>query len=118
MVRNTNIHIFNNYYHASSAPYDQDYAIGIRYQAKVYSEKNYFSSGIQYSYSGNSTNHGSLWVVDDADESSKKGKGSGSYVIATEAPFTPSYTWTAEDTTNLPTSIPSSAGAGAVLSEE
>jgi len=118
MVRNTNIHIFNNYYHASSAPYKQDYAIGIRYQAKVYSEKNYFSSGIKYSYSGNDSKHGTLWVVGDADESSKNGKGSDSYVIATEAPFTPSYTWTAEDTTNLPTSIPSSAGAGAVLSEE
>ena len=118
MVRNTNIHIFNNYYHAATAPYGQDYAIGIRYQANVYSEKNYFSSGIQYSYSGNDSKHGTLWVVDDEDASSKKGKGTGSYDIATTAPFTPPYDWTADETTNLPTTIPTVAGAGATIGEQ
>ena len=49
MVRNTTIHIFNNYYDSSNPAYSNSYAIGRRKNCIVYAENNYFGSGIKYS---------------------------------------------------------------------
>ena len=53
MVRNTTIHILNNYYDASNAHYVNSYAVGVRENAIIYAEGNYFGSGIKYSFSNN-----------------------------------------------------------------
>ncbi len=87
MVRNTKIHVVNNYYNfakynvskknpngsVTSEEIKSSYAIGFRYGSKVYSQANYFDSGIQDSYSGESAaKNGKFKVVDDVDRSSKK----------------------------------------------
>ena len=53
MVRNTTIHILNNYYDASNPHYANSYAVGVRENAIIYAENNYFGSGIKYSFSNN-----------------------------------------------------------------
>ena len=127
-VRMTNIHIYNNYYHYDSsvtmddghAPYSQSAAIQVRSKAKIYAEKNYFSSGMQYAYKGDSATDKAgtvsetvIYEVDNEIHSKKKDPGSSLYFsYVNSAPFTPEYAYTADDALNLPETIPANAGAG------
>ncbi|MBD5428755.1 MAG: hypothetical protein HDR39_05460 [Treponema sp.] len=70
MVRNTTIHILNNYYDADSTPrYKQQYAVGCRKNSIIYAEANYFGSGIQYSFDNN---QGTVHASGNNDSSAKK----------------------------------------------
>lgn len=127
-VRMTNIHIYNNYYHYDSsvtmddghAPYSQSAAIQVRSKAKIYAEKNYFSSGMQYAYKGDKATNSAgtvsetvIYEVDNEIHSKKKDPGSSLYfTYVNSAPFTPEYAYTADDALNLPETIPANAGAG------
>lgn len=69
MVRNTTIHIFNNYYDfGSSAFYSSSYAVGVRKNAVIYAENNYFGSGIQNSFKNSD---GKLYSRGNTDMSKK-----------------------------------------------
>jgi len=112
MVRQTKIHIFNNVYTADDKiNYTQQYAIGIRKDAKVLSENNYFDSKIKYSFSGKSGDEGQLYSSGDFDKSSN-GKKQDNFIETSEKPFTISYTYTLDETETLIETVYANAGAG------
>lgn len=109
MVRNTKLHNFNNYYDTDANRYwTQQYAVGVRENALIVSENNYFGSGVKYSYKDSD---GTLYHSGDVDNSS--GKITTTTVTGTK-PFNPSdsYTYTPDAAADLPTLIPENAGAG------
>lgn len=129
-VRMTNVHVYNNYYHYDntvklddgSDNYSQSAAIQVRSEAKIYAEKNNFSSGIQYAYKGDSATASVGGVNKVADtqiyesgnviNAKNKDSSSNYFTYVTSAPFTPSYTYTTDAAADLPTLIPANAGAG------
>lgn len=69
MVRNTTLHVFNNYYDFdSSGFYSSSYAVGVRAGSIIYAENNYFGSGIYYSFRNSD---GSLYSSGNTDNSKK-----------------------------------------------
>lgn len=56
MVRNSLIHIYNNYYAVSASPYTSQSAVNARNGSIIYSENNYFDSGLKYSFNASKTN--------------------------------------------------------------
>ena len=116
MVRKTNVHVLNNYYDASSPHYDQQYAIGVRANANVYSENNYFGNGVKYSVSGatGSATKGSLYSTGDSDNSKNK-KRTEQFNTSNTSQFTPSYTLDKLEASAVPNSVKASAGAGYTL---
>lgn len=107
MVRNTRLHNFNNYYDTDSNKYwAQQYAVGVRENALIVSENNYFGTGVKYSYKDSD---GTLYHSGDVDNSS--GKITTTTVTSTK-PFTPTYSYTPDAAADLPTLIPENAGAG------
>lgn len=114
MVRQTNIHIFNNYYYydKDTAPYTQQYAVGVRNKSKVFSQNNYFTSGIKYSYRGNSSLKGTLLSEGDVDNSSESIKTSEINISEESSLFTIPYSYTLESASELATLIPQNAGSG------
>ena len=50
MVRNSTIHVLNNYYVTSGSPYSSQSCVNARKNAIVYAENNYFDSGCKYSF--------------------------------------------------------------------
>ena len=111
MVRNTTIHILNNYYDASSPHYSQSYAVGCRKNSIIYAEGNYFGSGIQYSFKDND---GTLYASGNTDNSSRKNsttiKGSTLFSSAVGK-----YTYTAMSASDAKTNAMNNAGAGYTL---
>ncbi|MGI5070470.1 hypothetical protein HRO26_04915 [Treponema pectinovorum] len=68
MVRNTTIHIYNNYYDMDSAKYyASQYAVGVRKNSIIYAENNYFGSGIKYSFKDS---YGQLYSSGNIDNAS------------------------------------------------
>lgn len=110
MVRNTKIHICNNYFDASSSPYTQSYAIGCRSGALAYVENNYFGSGIGYSISGASSSPGSAYSIGNTDKAGTK----GDYTPLFSEPFTVPYAFFAAESGSLNTTIPNTSGAGKI----
>lgn len=109
MVRNTTIHIFNNYYDVSNSAYENDYAIGRRKNCIVYAENNYFGSGIKYSIK---ETNGELHSSGNEDKSSKKS------TVATDSALFSSlnkYTYTSVSASDAKTSVLAKAGAGCTL---
>lgn len=109
MVRNTTIHIFNNYYDVSNSAYENDYAIGRRKNCIVYAENNYFGSGIKYSIK---ETNGELHSSGNEDKSSKKS------TEATDSALFSSlnkYTYTSVSASDAKTSVLAKAGAGCTL---
>ncbi|WP_178842806.1 hypothetical protein [uncultured Treponema sp.] len=129
-VRMTNVHVYNNYYHYDSSVklddgsdnYSQSAAIQVRSEAKIFAENNNFSSGMQYAYKGDSATSSVNGVNKVADtqiyesgnviNAKNKDSSSSYFTYVNSAPFTPSYTYTADPAANLPTLIPENAGAG------
>ena len=112
MVRNTTIHILNNYYDASSPHYSQSYAVGCRKGCIIYAEGNYFGSGIKYSFSNNDGE-----VYASGNGGSKSGamnktaiSGSTLFKDAVKA-----YTYTAVSADEAKTNAENNAGAGYTL---
>lgn len=113
MVRNTTIHILNNYYDAGSNPvYKQNYAIGCRETSIIYAEANYFGSGIQYSFDNN---QGTVHASGNNDSSAKK---MNKTTITDETLFSTAlgaYSYTPLPAEQAKTNAMSSAGAGYTL---
>ncbi|MBD5447371.1 MAG: hypothetical protein HDR32_06445 [Treponema sp.] len=113
MVRNTTIHILNNYYNAdSNAVYKNSYAVGCRETSIIYTEANYFDSGIQYSFDNN---QGTVHASGDKDNSAK---GKNKTTIADSTLFSTAvkvYTYTPVTAEQAKTNAMSSAGAGYTL---
>lgn len=65
MVRNTTMHLYNNYYDYSSGNYTQQYAVGVRNGSIIYSENNYFGSSIKYAFKADSKSKGTLYSSGD-----------------------------------------------------
>ena len=111
MVRNTTIHIFNNYYDTTNSTYENDYAIGRRKNCIVYAENNYFGSGIKYSVK---ETNGELHSSGNEDKSSKKS------TAATDSALFSSlnkYTYTAVSASDAKKSVLETAGAGCILAD-
>lgn len=107
MVRNTRLHLFNNYYEASGNYYAQQYAVGVRKNALIVAENNTFGSGIKYSFKDS---YGTLYASGNADSSSK---GCAS-ATSSSKPFTPSYSYTLESAAASKSSVVNLAGAGKI----
>ena len=105
MVRNTRLHLFNNYFDASGAYYTQQYAVGVRKNALIVAENNTFGSGIQYSFKDS---YGTLYASGNSD-SSKKGCSSST---SSSKPFTPSYSYSLESASASKSNVVNYAGAG------
>ncbi len=105
MVRNTKLHMFNNYFDASSPHYTQQYAVGVRKNSLIVAEGNYFGSGIAYSFNNSD---GSLYLSENTDESTKGVNSTVSSVM----PFTPSesYSYTLDTASAAKTNALSYAG--------
>lgn len=116
MVRNTTMHLYNNYYHASSPAYNQQYAVGVRNGSVIYAENNYFTSGIYNSFkdSGSSSSSGTLHSTGNTDESSHKT--SLTNTVQTDNFTAPSGypSYTLETAATVQTNLPTAAGTGVV----
>ncbi len=105
MVRLTTIHIVNNFFDKdSSAPYSQQYAIGNRKNALIYSECNYFGPEIKYAFKDDD---GTVYDTGSFYTSSQKNS-----TLADSAPFSPPYSYTAESALEAKATVISNAGAG------
>ncbi|MDE6737153.1 MAG: Ig-like domain-containing protein, partial [Treponemataceae bacterium] len=112
MVRNTTIHILNNYYDADSNPrYKQQYAVGCRKDSIIYAEANYFGSGIYYSFKDND---GKLYSANDTDKASK-GKTTNTSGTTLFSTAVKAYSYTPVTAEQAKTTATSSAGAGYTL---
>ena len=112
MVRNTTIHILNNYYDSDSSKfYDNSYAVGCRKNCIVYAENNYFGSGIKYSFKDS---NGSLYSSGNTDKSSS---GCNSTVTGSTlfSSGVGAYTYTAMTAAEAKTNAEENAGAGYTL---
>ena len=122
MVRNTTMHLYNNYYDASSPAYSQQYAVGVRNGSIIYAENNYFGSGIYYSFkdSGSSSSSGTLYSSGNEDNASK-GTSLKNTVGSTLFSAGPAaYTYSADTIsaiTDGTSGVPQMAGTGAVTIE-
>ncbi|MBQ6056240.1 MAG: hypothetical protein IJJ70_06635 [Treponema sp.] len=122
MVRNTTMHLYNNYYDASSPAYSQQYAVGVRNGSIIYAENNYFGSGIYYSFkdSGTASSSGTLYSSGNEDNASK-GTSLKNTVGSTLFSAGPAaYTYSADTIsaiTDGTSGVPQMAGTGAVTIE-
>lgn len=124
MVRITNVHIYNNLYDTDSNKYyDQQYAIGVRSEAQIVAENNYFGRGIKYAFNGSSKtkevgnskeNKVSATLLYKAGNSVKCTElgNSSYYTVVTSKPFTPSYDYDLDEASELPDLLADNAGAG------
>ena len=115
MVRNSTIHIYNNYYDADSetAIYSQQYAIGPRAGSIVYSENNYFGSGIGNSFKVSDNNTAGTYYESG---SSDKSSGASGVTSSGETLFSSTvnaYSYTVDTVSavaNTTTGVPAKAG--------
>ena len=112
MVRNTTIHILNNYYDALNPHYSQQYAVGVRNKAIIYAENNYFGSGILYSFKDND---GTLHASGNTDKSSKKTTTTIKDSTLFSSAVVNAYTYTAVTAEQAKTNAENNAGAGYTL---
>ena len=110
MVRNTTLHVLNNYFDASNPHYSQSYAVGCRANSIIYAENNYFGSGIKYSFKDSD---GNLYSSGNKDNSKE---GCNSTVTGTTL-FSSlnKYTYTAVTADVAKTNAENNAGAGYTL---
>lgn len=108
MVRNTTLHLYNNFYSASSPHYTQQYAVGVRKNSIIYAENNYFDSGIKYSFKNSD---GKLYSSGNKDNSSSgcNSTVTGSSLFSSDKN---EYTYTADSASNVPAIVKANAGAG------
>lgn len=104
MIRNTEYHIFNNVYDTKTPYYSQQYCVGVRKNAKILSENNYFGS-ITYAFSNNDG------IVYDSGSTGVKLNGT---VLASDKTFTPPYQYSGvlETAAKAKVNVEANAGAG------
>ena len=107
MVRNTTIHILNNYYDAATPMYGNSYAVGVRKNAIIYAEANYFGNGINQSFANS---YGQLYSSGNNDNSKAgcKSTVTGSTLFSTAVN---AYPYTATTAEAAKATAQSSAGA-------
>ena len=110
MARNVKLHVFNNYYDASAPYYSQQYCIGVRKGSLIVAEGNYFGAGIQYSAR---ESYGSLYFSGNTDKS----KGQKNTSPVGSKPFSPSYGYSLDSSSNVPNVVKGNAGAGKSFSK-
>ncbi|MBD5428754.1 MAG: hypothetical protein HDR39_05455 [Treponema sp.] len=114
MVRNTTIHILNNYYDADSKKvYDQQYAVGCRKDSIIYAEANYFGSGIKYSFKNND---GKLYSSGNSDSAKCETTVAGSTLFSTAVKD--AYTYTPVTAEQAKANAIASAGADYTLQSQ
>lgn len=108
MVRNTTLHLYNNFYSASSPHYTQQYAVGVRKNSIIYAESNYFDGGIKYSFKNSD---GKLYLSGNKDNSSSgcNSTVTGSSLFSSDKN---EYTYAADSASNVPAIVKANAGAG------
>ena len=117
MVRNTTMHLYNNLYEYSNGDYSQQYAVGPRKGSVIYSENNYFGSGINYAFkdSGTSSSSGTVNSSGDSFNSTygteRLSNEAGTTLFSSLADV---YSYSAETAATVKTNLPSEAGNGAV----
>ena len=115
MVRNTTIHILNNYYDAdSNKVYDQQYAVGCRKNSIIYAEANYFGSGIKYSFKDSYGTLHSSGNTDNCQQKSSITSAKDSKLFKDEVG---AYSYTPVTAEQAKTTAMSSAGAGYTLKQ-
>lgn len=104
MIRNTEYHIFNNVYDTKSPYYSQQYCIGVRKNAKILSENNYFGT-VTYAFKDN---YGTVY------DSGSTGVTTGGTTFASDKTFTPPYQYSAvlETAAKAKVNVEANAGAG------
>lgn len=104
MIRNTEYHIFNNVYDTKSPYYSQQYCVGVRKNAKILSENNYFGA-VTYAFKDND---GTVY------DSGSTGVTTGGTTFASEKTFTPPYSYASvlETAAEAKTNVEANAGAG------
>lgn len=112
MVRNTTIHILNNYYDASNPTYSQQYAVGCRKDSIIYAEANYFGSGIQYSFKDS---YGELHSSGNTDNCQQKSKITSATDSNLFSSAVKAYTYTPVTAEQAKANAVASAGAGYTL---
>ncbi|MBQ8013966.1 MAG: polysaccharide lyase family 1 protein [Treponema sp.] len=117
MVRNTLIHIYNNYYTTSGSPYASQSAVNARSGSIVYAENNYFGSGLKYSFNASKTN--ATTPVLHASGNSGSTVSATSNISATDSETFLSrsgaeYVYSAISASATESYVPSSAGAGVI----
>lgn len=116
MVRNSQIHILNNYYEfdkqytVGDGKTKMSYGIGVRNGSLVYSEANYFGSNMNYPYDGDSKTKSTSKIYIKGDVAAKSG--SGNYTVLSSAPFTPSYSYSAKTADDAKAYVLENAGHG------
>ncbi len=113
MVRNTTLHLYNNFYSASSPHYDQQYAVGVRAGSIIYAENNYFDSGIKYSFKDNLGKTGG--TLNNNGNVDNSGGTSLSVSTSTTGVFSSAvkaYSYTADSASDVPSLVKANAGAG------
>ncbi|MBD5426626.1 MAG: hypothetical protein HDR38_03605 [Treponema sp.] len=116
MVRNTTIHILNNYYDADSKKvYDQQYAVGCRKNSIIYAEANYFGSGIKYSFKDSYGTLHSSGNTDNCQQKSSITSAKDSKLFKDEVG---AYSYTPVSAEQAKTTAMSSAGAGYTLQSQ
>lgn len=117
MVRNTTIHIFNNYYKTAGTPYSSQSCVNARKNAIVYAENNYFDSGCKYSFSA--ANDDSTPVLHASGNEGAKANSTKNISITDGVLFSSlnKYKYTLLTATEAKTSVLANAGAGCTLAD-
>nr|MCR4821874.1 polysaccharide lyase family 1 protein [Treponema sp.] len=121
MVRNTTMHLYNNLYMYSSGEYSQQYGVGVRAGSVIYSENNYFGSGINYAFKDSETASSSGTLNSSGDSvSSSYGTSAltnsvGSAVFSTAVN---AYTYTPDTAATINSSLANLVGPAAVTISE
>lgn len=115
MVRNSTIHVLNNYYTTSGSPYSSQSCVNARKNAIVYAENNYFGSGCKYSF--NAASGDSTPVLHASGNSGEKVSSTSNISAADSTLFSSLnvYTYTAVTADEAKTNAEENAGAGYLL---
>ena len=109
MVRNSQIHIFNNIYEVNNPYYKSQYCIGVRKNSLIIAENNYFGSGINYSFKDSK---GTVYASGNSD-SAKKSSAS----FSDTKPFTVPYEYNLDSVDDALYSVKNDAGSGKSFSK-
>ncbi len=113
MVRLTTVHTYNNFFEVDkTAPYKSKYALGVRFNALIQSENNFYGAGTSYSFDGASgSKQGTVYFVGDIDKSNN-GKNAGKFKTSTSPLFKIPYKYEAIPADKVPDFVKANAGAG------
>ena len=116
MVRNTTVHVLNNYYVTSGSPYSSQSCVNARKNAIVYAENNYFGSGCKYSF--NAASSDSTPVLHASGNAGETASSTSNISAADSTLFSVAvnaYSYTAVTAAEAKTNAQKDAGAGCTI---